>query len=314
MTRFAPHILALAGAAGLALTAILAPGAAGAGWRAAVLVASCAPVGAVALLMVARLVGANWDAALKPLLTGLVILPFAAFAVTLDQMLFRPAGAHLSLYLGPLAFSARAAVAVAVWCGLGLLIARRRLTPLQAALGLAAHGLLVSAVAVDWILAVRPGQPGSGFGMALAAAQIAAAAGLSGLLGLGDERLRKDMSRLAIAAALGLSYLLYVDYLIVWFGNLPARVGWYVTRTGGFWAFWPLAALLVGLLAPILCAGLVRTPVALRVAGGATALGVALALGWLVLPAGGPIAAAAAVAALAIMAGGAALAARRIGA
>jgi hypothetical protein len=311
MTRLSPQLAAAAGAIGFLLAAVLAPGAAGAGWRAAFLVASGAPVGAVALLMVARLVGADWDVALKPLLAGLVVLPVAAIGIVLDQQFFRPAPAHLAVYLGPAAFALRAAVAVGVWCALGFVVARRRMSPLQAGLGLAAHGLIVSVVAVDWVLAVRPGQPGSGFGMALAAAQIVGATGLSCMLGLGSERTRKDLSRLAVAAALGLAYLLYVDYLIVWFGNLPARVGWYVARTDAFWAAWPLAALGVGLLGPILCVGFVRTPGALRLAGALALSGAALSLGWLVLPAGGPFSALAGAAALALMGGSATLAARR---
>ena len=69
--------------------------------------------------------------------------------------------------------------------------------------------------------------------MMLACQQIAAATALPMAAGWSDERQGRDLSRLMVAAALGLGYLLFVDYLIVWFGNLPARVGFYAERGAG---------------------------------------------------------------------------------
>ena len=40
------------------------------------------------------------------------------------------------------------------------------------------------------------------------------------------------MSKLMVAAALGLGYLAYMDYLILWSATCPAKIGFYVTRDG----------------------------------------------------------------------------------
>ena len=51
---------------------------------------------------------------------------------------------------------------------------------------------------------------------------------------------RRDLAYLVTASGLGLAYLLYIDFAIVWFGNLPAHVAWYATRFD-----LPIVALLV---------------------------------------------------------------------
>ncbi len=90
------------------------------------------------------------------------------------------------------------------------------------------HGLVVSVMGYDWLLGVAPAQPrvGGADGAGGDADRRRGGAGLRG--GAGHAFQRRDLAYLLVACALGLGYFLYIDFVIVWFGNLPAHVGWYV--------------------------------------------------------------------------------------
>jgi len=115
-------------------------------------------------------------------------------------------------------------------------------------LGVLAHAILSIVVAFDWVLSLRPGWVSSDFPMNLIAQQIAVAAALTLLLGgQATERERRDLATLMVAGVLGVAYLAFMDYLIVWYGNLPDRVGWYLGRAPTAWL--AALALVVGSLA-----------------------------------------------------------------
>lgn len=270
--------VAAAGLLVFGATLVGAPAAALAGWRAAFVALGVVPVGAVTLLLIARLTGAAWDAALQPLLRPLPWLLPAFVPVVIHQALVVPRPAHLAVWLSWPAFLLRGLVAIGLWWGLGRLVRQGGPSPLVAGLGLVAHGIVLTIVGTDWLLGSSPGQPQSAIAMVMTTMALLGACGSACLLRLGPDRARRDLSFLLLAAALGLAYLLFMDFLIVWFGNLPTRVGWYVTRTRFPWVALPTVALLVGLFGPILGIGLVRTDRG-RQAAGAGALLALLAVG-----------------------------------
>lgn len=281
------------------LILLLAPAAALGGWRAAFLAAGSVPAGAVMLLLIARLTGADWGAALLPL-AGLAWMLLPAFVpVAVEQALFVTPPQHLAWWLAPPAFVLRGLLAIGLWWWLARALARNALSPLGAGLGLVAHGVVVTIVGTDWLLGTSPGQPNSAIGMAWVAAQVVAATGAACLIRLGTPALRRDLSFLLVAAALGLAYLLFMDFLIVWYGNLPARVGWYVARQAMPAALLPSAALLLGLALPIACVALVRTEGARGLAGAGALAGLVGVMLWMVGPSGLALPAAAGGAALA---------------
>ena len=94
-----------------------------------------------------------------------------------------------------------------------------------------------------------------------------------------------------------MSYFLYIDFVIVWFGNLPAHVGWYVDRRILPTALLPALALLLGLLAPILLVGLGRSDPARGWAGRSALVALGLVAVWIVAGPGGWIGIGAALAA-----------------
>ncbi|MBA2934407.1 hypothetical protein HZF05_09880 [Sphingomonas sp. CGMCC 1.13654] len=262
----------------LAWLAIIDPAAAADGWRAAFLLLSAVPVGAVVLLLIARVVGADWEAALQPLLGPLPWLGFLLIPVVAGQALFHWPAGHLHIWLSPLAFAIRAAFALLFWTWTARALACRPSVP--AGPLLLAHGLVVSVMGYDWLLGVMPGQPNSAAPMILAVMQIGGAAAFACAAGLGTPAQRRDLAYLIVASGLGLAYLLYIDFAIVWFGNLPAHVGWYVQRGIMPAALLPGLALALGLLGPILLVGIGRSEPARRQAGLLALLGLGLTIVW----------------------------------
>jgi hypothetical protein len=262
----------------LALVAI-APRAAADGWRAAFLWLSASPIGAIALLLIARVVGADWDAALKPMLGWTPWLALLAIPLIVDQALFHWPDGHLHIWLSPPVFALRSAVAWAFWAWLARALARDRVLP--AGPLLLAHGLVVSVMGYDWLLGSAPAQPNSAAPMMLAVVQIGGASALACAAGFGSPPQRRDLAYLLVASALGLAYLLYIDFSIVWFGDLPAHVGWYAGRQGMPAAVLPGSALLIGLLVPILFVGLGRDDSSRRRAGVAALFALGLTLCWI---------------------------------
>jgi hypothetical protein len=115
--------------------------------------------------------------------------------------------------------------------------------------------------------------------MMLAVMQIGAAAAFACAARLGTAAQRRDLAYLIVASALGLAYLIYMDFVIVWFGDLPEHVGWYAQRYG-LSAILPATATAIGLFAPILLVGIGRSDAARRQAGGLALLALALILAW----------------------------------
>ena len=232
--------------------------------RIAFVAASAPAFGAVLLLAIARLTGADWSP-LRPYARlawaaapAVLLLGVAQAAV--------PPPAHLATWMHPLFVAARGALAAGLlgWAGLRLAGGAGETF---AGVTLALYAACVTPVASDWLLGGVPGHPVSAVGMMLFVQQVAAACALLLLVGGGGERLRDDLAKLMIAAALGLGYLAYMDYLIVWFGNLPEHVGFYVARSAPGQAVLVWLTLAIGLAAPVALLAPRRVAVRQRAAG-----------------------------------------------
>ncbi|PIK73640.1 hypothetical protein CS379_07295, partial [Methylobacterium frigidaeris] len=196
------------------------------GWLLAWIAFGAPPAGALVLLLVHRITGGRWGEALAPVLRPvaallpLVALGFLGVALALpalypwaaDPGAVKPDVA--ALYLNPLLFVARGAVALLGWSVLaGLVLAGRR-TRLVAGLGLAFYGLTISLVPVDWILSLEPRFTSSAFGAGFALHQILAALSLAAVAsprGL-DERIAPDLANLLLATLLGVLYIGLMSY------------------------------------------------------------------------------------------------------
>jgi len=242
-------------------------------WRIAFLTAGAPVIGSVLLLSVKQLTGACWQgfdraARFAPgLVVGGALLGLGQIATD--------APFHLKPWVSWWGVGVRAMLA-----GAGLAYAGARLRDgagtTFAAVALAVFAALVTPVASDWMLGQVPGHPVSAIGMMLSVEAIGGAAALLLATGRGTLPDRRDLARLMIAAMLGLGYLAFMDFLIIWFGNLPSRVGFYVDRGTPAMVALVWAALLAGLAAPIALLSLVEGERGRRAAGVAVLLGLLL--------------------------------------
>lgn len=219
-----------------------------AAWRVLFLTASAPLIGGVLLAAIGRVTGARWTDALAPpaatrlVIVGAAVLGFAQMATPLPP--------HLALWMNPGLVGVRAVIACGMLAFAGVRLAGGASVTFAAVM-LALYAALVTPVAMDWLLGEVPGHTVSSAGMMLFVEQIAGACALVLVLGRGDARFRADMAKLMVAAALGLGYLIFMDYLILWFGNLPSRVGFYVARSSPWGAVAVWVALIAGLATPV---------------------------------------------------------------
>jgi hypothetical protein len=274
------------------------------GWLVAWLVWSAVPVGSLVLMLIHRVTGGRWGAALAPALRpAAALMPLAALAflgIALGLPALYPWAADpgvvkpgiAKLYLDPALFDLRAAVTLVGLSVLALMCLADRCSPLAAGLGLSFYGLTISLVAVDWILSVEPHFTSSAFAAGIALHQILAAlawAAVASPPGLDSEH-ASDLAGLILATLLGVLYMSLMSYIVAWYGDLPEKAAWYLKRGSGPWLAVLLASLAAGGLLPfaaLLFARIRRSAAALRVVGLLVLIGVALHFAWYVLPAYG---------------------------
>jgi hypothetical protein len=268
------------------------------GWLYGFVLVSMAPIGGLTLLLVHGITGGRWGEDLAPCLVPTARAMPMLFLAFLPILAFR----HLiypwpdpdvpelvtRYYLFPAFFDTRTLLAIAVWT---FMVWRRAwATPLAAGLGLTAHLVLMTFIPADWVLTLEPGTTSAAFGMSFGIEQIFAALALAAVLTpQGDDpRANRDLAGMMLSALLGTVYFVYVQFVIIWYGNIPEKVRWYVVRsaTAG-WVTIAIAAFFLAAAIPFLSvlSRLVRqSPAALRVVGFSVLTGIALHIVWLTAP------------------------------
>ncbi|KMO37040.1 hypothetical protein VQ02_14270 [Methylobacterium variabile] len=284
------------------------------GWLLAWIAFGAAPAGSLVLLLIHRITGGRWGEALAPVLRPaaallpLVALGFLGVAPALpalypwaaDPGAVKPDVA--ALYLNAGSFAARGAVALLGWSVLAWLVLSGRCSRLVAGLGLAFYGLTISLVPVDWILSLEPRFTSSAFGAGFALHQLLAALALAAVAsprGL-DRTTAPDLANLLLATLLGVLYIGLMSYVVAWYGDLPPKAAYYLRREAVPYPALVGAAIAAGGIVPfllLLLGAVRRSPGALRLVGLLVFVGLVLRFCWLVLPAWGPGAGGAAVAA-----------------
>lgn len=315
------NLLAMAGiaAAGMVVLAIFAPRIAAIGWLVGFVFWSQIPVGSLMLVMIHRLTGGQWGDALYPalvpalrfvpLLFVLIIPVFIAIAV-LDPWSHRTADIKpdvLSYYLNTPSFIGRSLIAIAGWSVLAFLLPRSTGRPGQfvAAVGLVFHCVLISLVSVDWVLSLEPPFISSSFGASMAITQLIAALAWAALRApqVADDAVTGDIGGLLLAFVLGITYVDFMAFLVMWYSDLPSRLFWFVERDRFPWSLLVAGAFVFGSVAPILALLLARIRngvVGLRAVATSVLAGLAFYYAYLIVPPFGPFALAAA--ALAVVA------------
>jgi hypothetical protein len=274
------------------------------GWLIALVFVSGIPIGSLVLLLIHRLTGGRWGAAMEPVLlpaasmVPLVAIAFLPLAFTLsapyrwaaDASTLRPEVAHL--YLSQPAFLLRSAVALTGWSVLAVAVVKGRCTELMAGLGLAFHAVVISLVAVDWVLSIDSKFSSSAFAAVIAIQQLLSSLALAAMAGPEPRQSGAiaDLAGLIIATLLGTVYLGLMSFIVIWYGNLPDKAAWYLARGHGGWQWLIAAAVIIGALLPLcllLNEKVRQSRRALRLVGSLILLGVFLHVAWLIAPAFG---------------------------
>ncbi len=218
-------------------------------------------------------------------------------------------------YLNTPFFLGRAAAAFAIWLLLAYFLTRlsarqdaasgdprraidRKLQKLSGG-GLVLYALTVTWTSVDWVMSLEPHWFSTMYGVIFMVSQSLGALALATLAvlalsrwepvgGFAGPRIRHDLGKMMFAFVMIWAYVNFSQYLIVWSGNLPEEIHWYLARFHGGWGALGLAILLFHFVLPfllLLSRQANRNP---RLLAGAAALLVFMRFldtAWLVLPA-----------------------------
>lgn len=266
----------LAGGLALTIVGLLAgPGTFAAGYLAGFIQWVGVPIGAAFLLLLHHLTGGRWGWALRPV-AGAAALTMPIFLVLLIPVLllmdslfwwadFVPAAAteverHQHQYFNTALFLLRSLVFVITWVALGWVVySRSRLkepAPRTAAAAMIVLLLTVGFAGYDWVLSLEPGWNSSVLGMAFTAGCVLSSHAVLTLLTLAhgghDANVRHDLGNLLLMLVVFHAYLAFSQWLIVWNGNLPDSISWYVPRQDGGWGIVSIALLLGELGLPLM--------------------------------------------------------------
>lgn len=244
-------------------------------------------LGCLAVLMMHQLTGGRWGwparrfaeagAGTVPLL-AVAFLPIALGAGHLYPWAAPGADAdpdlrHKAPYLNLPFFLVRATAYFLVWGFLARQFRRGAVDvyePVHARPGLrrwSAGGLLLLAVTgsfafIDWFMSLEPAWYSTiypamvGVGMMLTAfafliALVALAEQRAGL-GRPSARQRRDLAGLLFAWVMLWGYLAFSQVLLIWSGNLPEEISWYLTRIDGPWRWVAVLVAVSGGILPFL--------------------------------------------------------------
>lgn len=283
-------------------------------------------LGCLAVLMLRYVTGGAWGVPIRrPLESATRTLPLVAllFIPLLfglnhlyewarpEDLARDPLLAHKTRYLNVSFFVGRGVVYVAAWLLLAFFLNRwsleqdrtpsarvnRKLQVLSSG-GLVAYGLTITFWSIDWLMSLEPHWYSTMYGVLLIAGQ--ALSGLAFVIAVtillarykplsevvSPERLH-DLGKLLLAFVMFWAYVAFSQYLIIWAGNLPEEIPWYLRRLQGGWGWFGIALIVLHFALPfllLLSADANRNP---RILASVAALVVAMRavdLFWLVRP------------------------------
>jgi len=225
-------------------------------------------LGCLGIVMLHNLVGGAWGFAIRRLLeSGIRTLPLMLVlilpllfglrhlyvwanpeAVAADELL-----RHKSVYLNVPFFLIRIAIYFAAWIGLAYLLSKWSNEPSLGKLqklsgpGILLYGVTVSFAAVDWVMSLEPQWFSTIYGVIFLIGEVLTAlafviAALRFLSndkagGGADPQQFHDLGNLLLAFVMLWAYVAFSQFLIIWSGNLPEEIPWYISRLHGGWGW-----------------------------------------------------------------------------
>ena len=217
------------------------------GWLVAAVWIGSIPIGALGLLMMMRMIPGPWrDELALPTQRLTLLMPLAALAMVpvlvgvgrlypwVDLSLHGYRAAYLSVWTFELRTIVFFAAAIAV-----VVLLPRSTGQALAAGGIIALTLYDTTMVVDWLMTLDPSFHSSGFALYAMSIQYAIAVGALIVLRLAVGPAGENTSvlgALLITVLLTWTYLAFMQYLIIWSGNLPQGVAWFAKRGSGGWS------------------------------------------------------------------------------
>ena len=207
-------------------------------------------------------------------LLALLFIPIATHLPSLypwarpDEVAANPDIQEKVAYLNPNFFYLRAAGFFVIWGALAFLLNRwskeqddnpiRPMGPKDGRMrvlsgpGLVLYMLTVTFMAVDWVMSLEPHFTSTIFGILTLGGQglstlaftILVLAGLSHsrpVSEVAQPRLFHDLGKLMLALVMLWAYFSFSQFLIIWAGNLPEEIPYYLKRLDGGWKYLSLA-------------------------------------------------------------------------
>lgn len=248
-------------------------------WLAAWLFWSGLSLGALVVFMLQCLTGGAWGRAVElPCLAVMRTLPLAALGFLpvlagarwiypwTDRELFvLHDWPHKEIYLSTGFFAFRAVVYFAVFLGLAAALARawslppeaRRLRALRrlSCIGLISYFVCMNFAATDWVISLTPEWYSTIFPVIVMTGQFLSALAFLILVccSAGGERTAKqfhDLGNLLLAFVVFWAYVSISQLILIWSGNLPREITWYLDRWSGGWQYVALALVAAQFLLP----------------------------------------------------------------
>ncbi|HLG48657.1 MAG TPA: hypothetical protein VKY24_20605 [Reyranella sp.] len=230
------------------------------GWLVAAVSIGSMPIGALGLLMMMRMIPGPWRDELRaPTQRLLLLLPLAAVAMMpvllgvarLYSWVDLPLHGYRAVYLSVWAFELRTILFFAAAIAVAMLLPDSQGEALAAG-GIVAFTLFDTTVVIDWLMTLDPSFHSSGFGLYGMSIQFSIAVSALILLRLvaGPAEHANVLGALLITVLLTWAYLAFMQYFIIWSGNLPQGVAWFGKRGTGGWAVLEYAIAIFG-LAPL---------------------------------------------------------------
>lgn len=302
--RFGPRGPLLVGVVGLVVLVVagfFAPGVALRGWLIGFVTAGAVPLGCCCCLAIHALTGGNWGRKGRlPLLTGALTLP-VLLVMLVPLLVASPflypwaadpstAGSGVArIYLNPVSVGIRSLVLLGAMWIFGVACRRGPVGMLMAGVFLTFDVVLMNLSAFDWILSLDPRYTSSAFGVQIIVEQIIAALCFVILTAdaAPDDQAWGDWGALLLACVLGETYLIYMTFLIQWYGDLPDQAHWFLQRTLHGWRWLEVAGSVLGSFGPMLALLFTRVrhdPSRLRLVAVFVLFGIVAENLWLVAP------------------------------
>jgi hypothetical protein len=249
-------------------------------------------VGSLALLMLQHLTGGGWGFVIRRVLEAatrtlpLMLLLFVPIVIGAhwiypwtnpEEMAKSPALLAKSRgYLNLQFFIVRAAIYFAIWLIVAYFLnrwsleqdrdARRQFTKRMQVLsgpGMVLFVFTVTFAAIDWLMSLNPEWSSTIYGFIFVAAwSLSALAFVIAVMAVlaKHEPMNQvvaqlhfhDLGKLLLALVMLWAYFAFSQFLIIWSGNLPEEISWYLPRTRGGWGAIALTVVILHFALPFL--------------------------------------------------------------